>query len=115
MNAGGLYKAEPVIVKSAVGWLLLQAGLLVVDHWHLLSDTAWSSLAQALAPVVTAVAMGLLAWAIRRVVTPAWKWLDVHAPTVAGAAEDAGLALLDEAMAQAQATHPIAEPETVSP
>lgn len=99
LNPSGLVKSEPVLVAHGVAWLLLQAGLILVGRYHVLSSNSWSSLSSALAPVVTAVAMGLLALFIRRVVSPVWNLIQ----------RDAGPLTVDvqNAIAAAQATYPM--------
>ena len=105
--SGSLVKREPVLVAHAVAWLFLQGGLIAVGRYHLLSSASWSALSSALAPVVTAAAMGLLALLVRRVVTPAEKWVQHEAPGVA--------AVLDKAISDAQAVFPMPAPNSAVP
>lgn len=93
----GIVKSEPVLVAHAVAWLLLQGGLIVVGRYHLISGATWTALSSALAPVITAVLLGVMAWFIRRVVTPAWR--------VAGPV----LTAIDDTTAE-RPVEPVAEP-----
>lgn len=101
MKPSSLIKSEPVLVAHAVAWLLLQAGLILVGRYHLLSSSSWSALSSSLAPVVTAAAMGLLALLVRRVVTPAVKLIEAS-PVGADAAK-----AIEDALAAAQAVYPM--------
>lgn len=89
LSTTGIVKSEPVIVAHAVAWLLLQAGMIVVGRYHLISGATWTAMSSALAPVITAVLLGALAWFIRRVVTPAWRFAEPIFGPVVGAITDA--------------------------
>lgn len=106
----GIVKNEPVLVAHFVAWLLLQAGLIVVGRFHLITDSTWTALSSALAPVISAVLIGALGWLIRRVVSPAWKHIEQAAPEIAEPIESAVRDLLDKALANAQATFPMPDP-----
>lgn len=97
LSPTGLVKSEPVLVAHAVAWLLVQAGLIVVGRYHLISGSTWTALASALAPIISAVLLAAMAWLIRRVVTPAWR---VVGPV---------LAAIDDTDAE-RPVEPVAEP-----
>lgn len=99
LSPSGLVKSEPVLVAHGVAWLLLQAGLILVGRYHLLSSSSWSALSSALAPVITAAALALLALFVRRVVTPVAK---LAAPVVGPVVAD-----VEKALAAAQAVYPM--------
>lgn len=99
LSPSSLAKNEPVLVAHGVAWLLLQAGLILVGRYHVLSSSSWSSLSSALAPVVTAAAMAVLALLVRRVVTPVAK---LAAPVLGPIVGD-----VEKALASAQATYPM--------
>lgn len=107
MSTSSLVKREPVLVAHAVAWLFLQGGLIAVGRYHLLSTSSWSALSSALAPVVTAAAMGLLALLVRRVVTPAVKWVETEAPDAAS--------VVKQALNEAQAVFPMPAPDSAVP
>lgn len=99
LTPSSLVKSEPVLVAHGVAWLFLQAGLILVGRYHVLSSSNWSALASTLAPVVTAAAMALLALVIRHVVTPALDWVQHEAGPIVGDVE--------KAIADAQAIYPM--------
>lgn len=104
MSPSSLVKAEPVLVGHFVTWLLVQAAAVLVGRYHLISSAAWSPLASSLEPVITAVVIGLVALLVRRVVTPAWRWVEREAP---GAVDNELPNLVDEALAAAQRIYPM--------
>jgi len=110
LSPSSLVKSEPVLVAHFVAWLLLQAGLILVGRYHVLSDSSWSALSSALAPIVTAAAMGLLALLIRHVVTPVANWIEHEVGPLAGPViEDVQKAITD-----AQAVYPMPEAATAA-
>lgn len=106
LSPSGLVKSEPVLVAHFTAWLLLQGGLIVVGRYHLIGGSSWSALSSALAPAVTAVFLGVVAWLVRRVVTPASKLIEHDAPGVATAIST----VVDDALAAAQAAYPMPAP-----
>lgn len=119
-STGGILKNEPVIVAHFVAWLLLQAGLIVVGRFHIVSDTTWSALSSALAPVITGALMAALAWVIRHVVTPAWKAVEGILPDAPAAVVNANTGALlavpvdDKATADTLASWDAIHPSTPS-
>lgn len=81
----GLLKAEPVVAAHVAAWLVLNAGVLLVSRYHLATDSQWKVASLELTPIVTAVLLAVLAWLVRRVVTPAWKLLNPAASATAPA------------------------------
>lgn len=65
--------SEPVLIGSAVLWVLTQAGAVVVGHTDLISGDQWSALSSALVPVITTVVIAVIGWITRGKVTPVAK------------------------------------------
>ncbi|HZY76543.1 MAG TPA: hypothetical protein VFE40_09510 [Jatrophihabitantaceae bacterium] len=104
MNAASILKREPALVHAAVLWLITNVGALVVEQWHWMGAQEWSSLTRALVPLVTFGIAGLAGLLLRRVVTPAWDWLEQHEPLIADAIEGASGIDVDKVLAEAAAT-----------
>lgn len=67
---------EPVIVAAVAGWVITNVGALILGHTTWITPDQWNSLATWLTPLVSAGVAWLLAWLVRRVVTPVAKVAD---------------------------------------
>lgn len=107
----GLSKREPALVHAAVLWILTNVGALVVQQWHWLGAGEWSTLTSALVPLVTAAVLLGGGWLLRRVVTPAWEWVEDEHPVIAEVVEDVTGVNVDDVLAEAADIFPGPEPE----
>ena len=71
----GFAANEPVVVGGFVAWLFSLLGTFLIGHTHLITSDTWSALSTTLVPVVSAFALAVVAFVVRRYVQPAWKAL----------------------------------------
>lgn len=69
----GFVENEPAIVAAFVAWLFANAGAFVVGHTHLVTNSQWGSLTTGVVPFVTAGVLSVIAFVLRKYVSPAWK------------------------------------------
>lgn len=67
---------EPVIVAAVVTWIVTNLGALVLGHTTWVTKAQWNGFATWLTPVVSLGVAWLVAWLVRRVVTPVAKVAD---------------------------------------
>ena len=69
----GFVENEPVIVGHFVLWLFVNLGAFIVGHTNLVTSDQWNSLTTGLVPFVTAALLSVIAFVVRKYVSPAWK------------------------------------------